>query len=367
MKPIDARLVAEQLDKGKGLQRAGNLGLARSHYERAVKLDPDNAAAWHLLATTALQEGNFLLAARHLRRCVELNPGFGEAHHDLGVALRESGRIDEAIAAFRTALASRPQYAQALFNLATLVEAKGDWTQAEQAYRQGLAWEPSNVDILIRFGNLLGRQGRIHEALPILESACRLAPDRAVAWGNLARVLSDLGRYADAIRCARAATERDPERAVWWRVLGVAQNLQRDGEGAAIALRKAIELAPDDHIARFELGLALRDAGSIDEARRIFAQGPVERLRWGAALSLPACYRDDAEIEAERARFAAGLTQLESQLTLQTPAQVDDAYRAVIGIAPFHLHYQPRDNTQLQCRFGDLVTKVMAKAAPDLA
>ncbi|HEX3123467.1 MAG TPA: tetratricopeptide repeat protein [Rhodanobacteraceae bacterium] len=366
MKPIDARLVAEQLDKGKDLQRAGNLGLARSHYERAVKLDPDNAAAWHLLATTALQEGNYLLAAKHLRRCLDLNPRYSEAQHDLGVALRESGRIDEAIAAFRAALENRPHYAEALFNLATAVEAQGDWAQAEQAYRQGLAWQPSNVDILVRLGNLLGRQGRIHEALPMLESACRLAPERAVAWGNLARVLSDLGRYADAIQCARAATARDPRRAVWWRILGVAQNRQRDGEGAAIALRKAIELAPDDPIARFELGLALRDAGSIDEAREVFSHGQVERLRWGAALSLPACYRDDAEIEAERARFAAGLSQLESQLTLHTPAQIDDAYRAVIGIAPFHLHYQPRDNTHLQCRFGDLVTTVMSKAAPEL-
>jgi protein O-GlcNAc transferase len=136
-------------------------------------------------------------------------------------------------------------------------------------------------------------------------------------------------------------------------------------------LRKAIELAPDDHTSRFELGLALREAGAAEEARRVFAQtiaapGYAERLRWGELFSLPACYRDDAEIESERARLAAGLTVIESQLALDTPQGIDDAYRAAIGVAPFHLHYQPRDNTDLQCRFGDLVTKVMGKVAPDL-
>jgi predicted O-linked N-acetylglucosamine transferase (SPINDLY family) len=369
--PADARLIAEQLDKGKALHRAGNLGLARSHYERAIKLDPDNAAAWHLLAATALQEDKFLLAAKHLRRCLELQPRFAEAHHDLGVALRGLGQVDDAIAAFRAAIASRPNYAEAQFNLAALIEAKGDWAGAEQAYRQTLAWQPSSVDAAVRLGNLLGRQGRIHEALPILESARRLAPDRALVWGNLARVLSDLGRYADAVECARAAAAREPQRSVWWRVLGVAQRLRHDIDGAAVALRKAIELAPDDHTARFELGLALREAGATAEARSVFAQtiapqGYAERLRWGELLSLPACYRDDAEIESERARFAAGLTTIESRLALETPQSIDDAYRAAIGVAPFHLHYQPRDNTDLQCRFGDLVTKVMARVAPDL-
>lgn len=371
MNPVDARLIAEQLDKGKALHRAGNLGLARSAYERVIKLDPDNVAAWHLLAGIALQENNFLLAEKHLRHCIELNPRFGEAHHDLGVALRALGQIDDAIAAFRTAMASQPNYAEAQFNFAALIEVKGDWQGAEQAYRQTLAWQPTNADAAVRLGNLLGRQGRIHEALPILEGACRMTPDRAVVWGNLARVLSDLGRYADAVQCARAATAREPQRAVWWRVLGIAQRLQHDVDGAAIALRKAIELAPDDHAARFELGLALREAGATEEARSVFAQtiapqGYAERLRWGELLSLPACYRDDAEIETEHARFAAGLTLIESQLALDTPQQIDDAYRAAIGIAPFHLHYQPRDNTELQCRFGDLVTKVMNKVAPDL-
>ena len=35
-------------------------------------------------------------------------------------------------------------------------------------------------------------------------------------------------------------------------------------------------------------------------------------------------------------------------------------------MAPFHLHYQPRDNTDLQSRFGDLIAHVMARVAPEL-
>jgi hypothetical protein len=36
----------------------------------------------------------------------------------------------------------------------------------------------------------------------------------------------------------------------------------------------------------------------------------------------------------------------------------------VCGTATFLLHYQGRNNTELQIRFGDLVTRVMAARAP---
>ena len=49
MSADDQRLALEQLHKGAALHRAGRIGLAQSHYQRAAKLDPQNADAWHLL------------------------------------------------------------------------------------------------------------------------------------------------------------------------------------------------------------------------------------------------------------------------------------------------------------------------------
>ncbi len=372
MSADDKRQALEQLQKGMALHRAGQFGLAQSHYQRAAKLDPANADAWHLLGVVALQVGNPALAAKHLRASVKTRPGFAEAHNNLGVALRQQGRHADAIAAFRDALAVRSGYVEAVFNLGIAFEAAGAAVEAERAYRQALAWRSTHVDAAINLGNLLRRNGRLTEALPLLENAQRLAADRAQTHGNLALLLSDLGRQADAVRFARNAVSLEPEQALWWKALGVAERLQHDVENAITSLRKALALDGNDATVAFELGLALQEAGAIDETLALFAATPApdgcaERVRWLRALALPALYRDDAEIDAWRARFSGGLDELLAGLKLDRPQSIREALHAASSVAPFHLHYQPCDNTALQGRFGDLVARVMSRAAPELA
>ena len=368
----DKRQALEQLQKGTALHRAGQLGLAQSHYQRAAKLDPANADAWHLLGVVALQAGNPALAAKHLRTSVKTRPGFAEAYNNLGVALRQQGRHADAIAAFRDAMAVRNGYVEAVFNLGIAFEAAGAPAEADRAYRQALAWRSTHVDAAINLGNLLRRNGRLTEALPLLESAQRLAADRAQTNGNLALLLSDLGRQADAVRFARIAVMLEPQQALWWKALGVAERLQHDVENAIASLRKALALDGNDATVAFELGLALQEAGAIDETLALFAgtaapAGCAERVRWLRALALPALYRDNAEIDSWRARFATGLDELQAGLKLDRPRAIHEALHAASSVAPFHLHYQPCDNTILQDRFGDLVARAMSHAAPELA
>jgi predicted O-linked N-acetylglucosamine transferase (SPINDLY family) len=368
----DKRSALEQLQKGTQLHRAGQLGLAQSHYQRAAKLDPTNADAWHLLGVAALQSGNPALAAKHLRTCVNVQPRFAEAHNNLGVALRQSGQHIEAIAAFRAALQARQGYVDAVYNLGIACEAADNPIEADRAYRQALAWRANHVDAAINLGNLLRRHGRLKEAQPLLESAQRLAPDRAHTNGNLALLLSDLGRQADAVRFAKAALALEPAEPLWLKTLGIAQRLLHDVENAIITLRKALQVDAGDAHTALELALALNEGGESEEARALLARttpprGLAERVRWLRALSLPAIYRDEAEIDRSRAEFAAGLAELDAGLKLDRAERAHEAVQAACSVAPFYLHYQPRDNTELQCRFGDLVARIMAHAAPELA
>jgi len=374
--PSDAtavkRAALEQLQKGTQMLRAGQLGLAQSHCQRAAKLDPDNADAWHLLGIAALQTGNAALAAKHLRASVRLRPAFAEAHNNLGVALRRCARNREAVAAFHAALAARFGYVDAAFNLGITHEADGNPIEAERAYRQALAWRADHADAAINLGNLLREHGRLDEALTFLEVALRLAPDRAQANGNFALLLGDLGRQAEAVRFAAVAVSLDPEQALWWKTLGVAQRLLHDVGNATATLRKARELDPADAATALELALALSEGGDSEQARMLFATTPAppgsaERVRWLRALALPAIYRDETEIDISRREFALGLETLHAGLSLDRAADIHEAVVAAASVAPFHLHYQPHDNTDLQCSFGDLVARVMARAAPELA
>jgi len=372
MNPHNKRLAIEQLQKGIIQHRAGQLGLAQSHYQRAAKLDPKNPDAWHLLGVCALQTNNLQLAAKHLRACTNLSPGFAEAHNNLGVALRRMGRHADSVGAFRAALKSRERYVEAVYNLGLSMEAVGQHDDAERAYRQALVWRSNDFNSANNLGNLLRRQGKLDEALPLLDLAHRLQPQSAQANGNFAMLLIDLGRARDAVRVAQIATSLEPQNSAWWATLGVAERVQHNVEAAIVALRKALELDPRDEGSEAELGLALMEAGEIDAARAILEKAKSnprygERLRWACELSLPSVYADEAQVDAERARFTRGLEAIDAGLKLETPRDRLHAYEAASGVATFLLHYQGRNNTELQCRFGDLVHRVMSTGVPQFA
>ncbi|MBS0582071.1 MAG: tetratricopeptide repeat protein [Proteobacteria bacterium] len=366
------RLAAEQLQLGIARQRAEQYSAATSHYQRAAKLDADNPQVWYLLGVCALQTGNLALAAKHFRTCLQRDPRSAEAHNSLGVVLRRMGKHAEAIEAFRAALGARAQYVEAMYNLGLSLQALGADGEAERAWRQALQWRPNDFNTISALGSALSRQGRGEEALPLLIQAQRLKPDLAHSNGALAQTLLDLGRPREAHGYAQAAAALEPAAAPWWATLGRTERLLHNVEAAIAALRKAGALDADDWVSRCELGLALAEAGEIAESREILTQTRVgerqaERLRWTVLLSLPSVYASEAEVDAERARFARGLDEIAASLRLDTPAQRQYAYEAACGVTPFQLEYQARDNTALHARFGDLVARVMHAAAPHYA
>jgi predicted O-linked N-acetylglucosamine transferase (SPINDLY family) len=216
--------------------------------------------------------------------------------------------------------------------------------------------------------HLLRRAGRLTESLQCFAQARRAAPRSAQANGNLAMICLDLDRYEEAARYAQAAAQIEPGRAQWWVALGVAERFLKHVDISVDALRRAVKLDPGGNYAKAELALVLLEAGDIEGSRQLLtsldAGAHDERFRWAYELSLPSVYRDEREIEAERQRFERGLGNVADSLKLDTASQRQGALEAASSVSITLLHYQDRDNTELQCRFGDLITRVMSSAAP---
>ena len=363
------RLAVEQLQQGMVKQRAGQAAIALSHYQRAAKLDPNNPQARYMLGMCALQNGDLPLAAKHFRTCLKLDSTSAEAHNSLGVVLRRLGDHDDAMAAFRAALALRANYTSAAYNLGLSLEARHAIGEAEASYRQALRGAPNDFNATNALANLLYRTGRAQEALPLLRQAHRLRPDSAHTNGTLAQALVELAHAREALGYAQTATALEPTAAPWWAARGRAERLVHDVGAAIVSLRRTISLAADDWVSRCELGLALAEAGEVEESRTILSTTRIgvhvaERLRWTVLLSLPSVYADEAEIDAERERYARGLDDIAANLPLDTPEQRRYAIEAAGGVTPFQLDYQARDNTALHVRFGDLIARVVRAAVP---
>ena len=379
---MSIELARAQMERGAALHRANQFGLAQSHYERAVKLDPQNADAWHLLGLAAFQLGVFAKAVKHIRKAVQVRPEFAEAWNNLGITLKSKAlqmraasaspaavkaEFDTAQAAFTQAMTLRTMYVEAAHNLGILLEARGDYAAAHSAYGTALSWRPRAVDSLTNFGNLLRKQGQCDGALPLLAKADALAANATTAL-NLALVKLDLADYKGAMHDAQRAFTLEPELLDARASYGTAARLGGDLAAALPALRQVAGQTvaarlPSASDALLELAIAENAGGDYAKARGLLVDARKlapknERLRWNAAFLLPALMQDtDATVQALQ-HFEAALGEFEARTDWHKIA-ADALLEAALTTSNFDLAYLPGETLALQQRFARLVSFVV--------
>ena len=291
-----------------------------------------------------------------------------QLHH--GMQLHRTGQFARAKDHYRQATQLDAGNVSAWLHLAEVEQALGNFVDAERNYARALALAPNELQVLIGMGDLLRRLRRHADSARYLEHAQSLAPESADALGHLALLRIEQTQYAQARELAARACNLAPQSARWWNAAGIAARRAQDADAAVIALRRACELAPNNAASWFELALALERTGdsaardAIANARRLAPQW--ERLRWIEQLMLPSIVDDEEEARTAVGTFETGLAEIERGLKLDTPQQVSAALDAVLGVVTFQLHYLHGDHTALQRRFGVLVERVVARAAPAL-
>ena len=109
---------------------------AEELYQRTLKLDSDNAAAWINMGVLLRRRGQLETAVTCLKRGIALTPNDGPAWSNLGNALRSSNRLDDALMAQRRALDLSSDVARIHYNFGLTMRDKGDLEQAASALRR---------------------------------------------------------------------------------------------------------------------------------------------------------------------------------------------------------------------------------------
>lgn len=129
-------------------------------------------------------------------------------------------------------------------------------------------------------GMRLNNELKVSEAIALFERAIELDPGFAMAHAQLARIYETLGREDEleaALERAIAHADRLPARERYF-VEGMHQGLRREGYADAIAtLEEAVDVYPDLHGARYQLGLLYSylelDERAADEFEELLARG----------------------------------------------------------------------------------------------
>jgi tetratricopeptide (TPR) repeat protein len=182
------------------------------------------------------------------------------------------------------------------FQRARALQSKGDREKASQLAERGReavaqaevalasalhrAWAPENVYITLY--QLHARLGRTEEAMQALERALRHSPHLGPVRVSLAQLQLRAGAVEEAWRNARWALDVDSRDPTAQRIYGRAYALLGNPEHARIHLEKALQLRPDDAIAKRYLKelearpKAPEDAASVQTGSDRAAKDPEE-------------------------------------------------------------------------------------------
>lgn len=237
-----------------------------------------------------------------------------------GYILETEGRLEEAATALESALALDPRAPWSRLRLADVELARGNANRAAELYGEVLKTGVQTASASAHYG-----LGRLHlqrheprRAVWAFEAALETVPHATRIHRSLAQAYRQIGRESDARRAAQRAgngeiPRHDPVLAELLSQDAASSRVQRalaaarsgDTERAEAELRQALDRAPENLQARYNLAVLLERSGRAEEAKRqyraVLSQDPRHtRARFNLGTLL-----------AQSGRLSAAISELE--------------------------------------------------------
>jgi len=201
---IAQKLLAAYPDDPDVLFAAGQLygRLSSETYLKLMKVAPNSARTYQVMASVAASDGNWKGAIDAYRHALKLEPTLQGAHLQIAVLMLTHSQEPDAWRQAQTELNEElkvdPTSAQAEYEMGEVYRKHAQLEPAVAAFRRALALDPAAVPARLGLAKALRQLERPREALEALEPARDSAPDDPAVHFLLAQIYRDLGRTAEA-------------------------------------------------------------------------------------------------------------------------------------------------------------------------
>lgn len=178
---------------GAELINEGNIPAARSHFQRATEINPQDAFSQIDIGVCDKKMGNVKGAVEHYEAALRLSEAptlRSTAYSNLGSLYRMAHNYDAARENYAAALRIDSQNSMTLTGLGLVAQKTGDYPTAIDYYSRAVAIEPSDVGYALLAG-ALDAAGRKSEAAAALDHAKKIAGDLDAVRREAARLGSE--------------------------------------------------------------------------------------------------------------------------------------------------------------------------------
>ena len=309
--------VDSPIAQAKACLERGQLQEAQALLSKFVSENPENFEARCLLAVAYARSQRFAEAVLHLEKAAQLNPDSPEVWKDLGETYSKLQKPDKATSAFLRSVALKPDQPPTQYALGMLFLDGRDYRHGAAHLEQARAYGLKHSGVLLNLGRAYLNLKRIDEALDVLDQL-RRASSREwrlqldigkllfenllyheakepldLAWElnhesygagfYVALVHFMLGEQAECLKVLQELRTKGARTREVENLLGCVYAKLGQTDEATKVLKEAMEEAPDQPDAYFNLGLIL-----LEQGKRKEAEAPLERAG--------VLYRGDAKI-----------------------------------------------------------------------
>ena len=264
-----------QLARARELVAKGSLKQAEVTLRQIIAADSNNADARILLGTTLVLEGVRGESVEQLTEAVRLNPNSANAHNQLGMAFSRFLDVKPAREEFERALELDPDLAEAHVNLSLILAQAGELGPAGEHLDRAIELQGNTRAAAYAHylrAKVWAGQDQNEKSIAEFQKAVQLRPDYSEAWSDLGGMRRLALDQAGAVRALERAVALTPNNALAQYRLGQLYLQEGKALKAVAHLKQALSLAPDDRATLYNLMIALRKTGHLEEAKPIEAR-----------------------------------------------------------------------------------------------
>jgi len=161
---------------GLKLSILGKNNKAIEKYERATKIDPNNAGAYSNWGVILDKQEKIEEAIKKYQKAIEIDPNHADAYSNWGVVLNKQGKFEEAIKKYQKAIEIDPNHASAYSNWGVILDKQEKFEEAIKKYQKAIEIDPNHARAYFNWGVVLDEQGKFKEAIKKFEKVIEINP-----------------------------------------------------------------------------------------------------------------------------------------------------------------------------------------------
>jgi len=319
------------------LHTQGKLDEAKKIYEKILVAKPDHFLSLSNIGIIYSQLKEFNKAIETFNNTIKVNPKFAEAYNNLGIVFYELNDLEKALKSFEEAIKIKSNFSDAFNNIGNVYQKKNYINKAIENYEIAiLKNEGSNKDKpLFNLGNIFREQEDYEKSIDYYKKAIAINPNSIDASINLSISLNKTGKLKEAIILCENILKKDPKNTQALNNLGEYNQEIGDEKLSIYYYKKALMYEPDNL-----------------------------RSLWLMMNTFPVIYKDENEIKISESHFEKNLLLIENILKKDKVFNKDKVLNALCASTNFYLHYNGKDITDLQKRYGNILTSFTKSIYP---